>query len=172
MGKASLTRSRVRRRPRGRAHTLSPDNGGDSGPDYCLTGPRSGFGGRLPGPFGIGAGIGLPANGPTLWNPATMPTLPDLRLWGYRLLDTLYHRTANLSSACGKRVPQSCHLCSWKTAKGAKNQRTIENLCALCVPCGEFHPTAQVAIRKGQVIAQDPVSRALYLYWQGGQKRV
>jgi len=44
--------------------TLSPGNGGGSGPDYCPA-PR-GFGGRLPGPFDIGAGIGLAAKDPTL----------------------------------------------------------------------------------------------------------
>jgi hypothetical protein len=45
-------------------NTLSPDNGGGSGPDYCPA--ERGFGGRLPGPFDIGAGIGLAAKDPTL----------------------------------------------------------------------------------------------------------
>ena len=38
--------------------------------------------------------------------------------------------------------------------KPKRAQRTIENLCALCVLCGEFHPTTRGAIQKGDEIAQ------------------
>lgn len=46
--------------------TLSHDNGGIPGPDYSA---HRHFGGRLMGPFSTSAGIGLPANDPTLWTP-------------------------------------------------------------------------------------------------------
>ena len=73
--------------------TLGLDNGGDSGSAYLGAAP---FSLRLPGPFSLRAGIGLPPY-PDSLSPALRPTSPVLSLSRFlNLIINIAHSVGNV----------------------------------------------------------------------------